>query len=261
MHYAILFIFLLALSVPAQIAKNKITYESGDTTWFGIVVYDSTSDLKRPGVMVVHEWWGLNQFIIQKAESLAAMGYVAFAADMYGDSASTTDPKTAMKWSSHLRGSPLLRKRAGRALDQLRGHPLVNEERIAAIGFCFGGTTVLELAYGGADLKGVVSFHGGLQPPAANEMDGIKASMLILHGAQDPTVKQKQINAFKQSMQKAGVDWQMIIYGGAKHSFTNPGADEYNIESIGYDPKAAGRAWQHMSIFLKNLFDSGQKTD
>lgn len=256
-RYTLLAVSILVHISYGQIVTDTLSYQSGDTTLKGIIVFDSSSRQPRPGVLVVHEWWGVNQFVIEKARSLAHMGYIAFAADMYGDSASTADPKVAMKWSSHLRGTPLLRTRARMALQQLKSHPMVQKDKIAAIGFCFGGTTVLELAYSGAAIRGVVSFHGDLTTPSTGEADGIQASILVLHGAQDPTVKHKQINGFKQSMIKADTDWQMIVYGGAKHSFTNPRADQYNIESIGYDPVAARRSWEHMHVFLDELFESG----
>jgi dienelactone hydrolase len=147
-----------------------------------------------------------------------------------------------------------MRERAKAGLEVLRKHNLVDSQRLAAIGFCFGGTTVLELAYSGADVKGVASFHGGLTAPKPEEMKNLKAKILILHGADDPHVKPEEIKAFQEAMRQAGADWQMIYYGGAVHSFANPKAGSDKSKGLAYDPKAAARSWQHLQLFLQEIF-------
>ena len=153
-----------------------------------------------------------------------------------------------------LRGQPLLRERAQAGLKVLAQSGLVDPNRLAAIGFCFGGSTVLELAYTGVDLAGVVSFHGGLPVPKPEEMKNLKARILILHGADDPLVKPQEMAAFHEAMRQAGADWQMISYGGAVHSFSNPKAGDAKIKGVAYDPKAAKRSWKHMQDFFEEIF-------
>lgn len=237
----------------AKVVRQTVEYRHLDTVMKGYLAYDDTLAGKRPGVLVVHEWWGLNEFARQQADKLAEMGYVALAADMYGDGKVTRDPAEARKLADQVRGTPLLRERARAGLAALAGHKLVDSRRLAAIGFCFGGTTVLELAYSGADLLGVVSFHGGLTAPRPEDLKTLKAKILVLHGADDPLVKPEEIAAFQDGMRKAGADWQMVLYGGAVHSFTNPAAGSDKSKGVAYDPKAAARSWEHMQLFLKDI--------
>lgn len=237
----------------AKVVGQTVEYRHQDTVMKGYLAYDDAVAGKRPGVLVVHEWWGLNDFARQQADKLAEMGYVALAADMYGGGKVTRDPEEARKLAGQLRDTPLLRARAGAGLAALAGHELVDSAKLAAIGFCFGGTTVLELAYSGADLRGVVSFHGGLTAPRPEDRN-LKAKILVLHGADDPLVKPEEIAAFQDGMRQAGTDWQMIYYGGAVHSFTNPAAGTDKSKGVAHDPKAAARSWQHMQLFLKELF-------
>ncbi len=208
---------------------------------------------KRPGVLVVHEFWGLNDFARLRAEKLAQMGYVAFAADMYGEGKVTQDPEEARPLAGHVRSTPLMRERARAALKFLASHKLVDPQRLAAIGFCFGGTTVLELAYSGAPVLGVVSFHGGLTIPKSEDWQNRRASFLILHGAEDPHIKAEEIAAFQRAMRQGGADWQMNLYGGAVHSFANPAAGSDKSKGVAYDPKAATRSWQAMQLFFKEI--------
>ncbi|MGB6068695.1 MAG: dienelactone hydrolase family protein, partial [Desulfomonilaceae bacterium] len=154
-----------------------------------------------------------------------------------------------------LRGNkPLLRARAQAALKALAVEPPVDPKRLGAMGFCFGGTTVLELAYSGADLKGVVSFHGGLTAPQPAELKGIQAAILVLHGADDPHVSAADIAAFQEAMRQGGLDWQMVYFGNAVHSFTNPAAGSNKAAGVAYDPRAARRSWQYMQDFFKEIF-------
>jgi dienelactone hydrolase len=245
---------LLATAVEAKIVSRPVEYKDGDTVLEGYLAYDDATQNKRPGVLVVHEWWGLNDYVRTRVKRLAEMGYVAFALDMYGKGIWTDDPNKAGELAGHLRGKPIMRQRARTGLDILEKNDLVDPKRIAAIGYCFGGTTVLELAYSGADIAGVVSFHGGLTAPKPEDMHRIKAKILVLHGADDGFVSSENIAAFQDGMRQAGADWQMVYYGGAVHSFTNPAADDKHIKGLAYNKKADQRSWSNMQIFFKEIF-------
>jgi len=251
---AIILIGFFYASASAKTVSETVTYTQDGKTFKGFMAYDDAQKGTMPGILVVHEWWGLNDFTRKKTMELASLGYIAFAADMYGGGATTTDPKTAAKWSGEVKGSSLIRTRAEYALTLLKKNPRVDAGRVAAIGFCFGGTTVLELAWAGAELKGVVSFHGELTSPKPEDMDHIRAKVLILHGAADPFETREAVTRIQDAMEKARADWQMIIYGGAMHSFTNPEADSYHIKGVAYNKKAAARAWEHMELFFQEIF-------
>jgi len=247
-------VFLLSPAAGAEVVVNEVAYEHQETVLKGFMVQDTSFSGQRPGVLVVHEWWGLNDYVLMRARQLARMGYRAFAADMYGQGRSTDDPNVAGQWAGHLRGSPLMRARAVAGLEQLRRHELVDPERLAAIGFCFGGTTVLELAYSGADLRGVVSFHGGLSPLKEEDREKLTAKLLVLHGSEDPLIKPEAIDLFQERLEVAEADWQMISYGGAVHSFSNPKAGDDPSDGVAYDPSAARRSWKHMQLFFEEIF-------
>jgi dienelactone hydrolase len=189
----------------------------------------------------------------RRVDDLARLGYVAFALDMYGKGVWTEDPGKAKELSGHLRGTPLMRERAAAGLEILKKSDRVDSSRLGAIGYCFGGTVVLELAYSGADIAGVVSFHGGLTAAKPEDYKRVKAAFLICHGADDTFVSEESIVAFRESLQKAGADWHMIYYGGAVHSFTNPAADLLEMDGVGYDRKADRRSWEHMKLFLSEI--------
>jgi dienelactone hydrolase len=252
--FVVLVVMLVSLPAHGKVVSRSVEYKQDNTVLQGYLAYDDSKAGKRPGVLVVHEWWGLNDYVRSRVNKLAQLGYVAFALDMYGKNIWTTDPNKAKELSGHLRGTPLLRERANAGLDILRKNQLVDPKRIAAIGYCFGGTTVLELAYGGADVAGVASFHGGLTSPKPEDMGNIKAKILVLHGADDTFTSNEAIAAFQDAMRKANTDWQMVYFGGAVHSFTNPGADKVGIKGIAYNPKADARSWSYMVVFLKELF-------
>jgi dienelactone hydrolase len=257
MKISVLAISALILMAPAAQAKmvtETVEYQQDGAILEGFLAYDDAVSGKRPGVLLVHEWWGLNDFVKKRAQDLAAQGYVAFAADMYGKGVVTRDPQEAGKLAGQLRGKPLIRQRARAGLEVLAKHKLVDPRRLAAIGFCFGGTTVLELAYDGADLAGVVSFHGGLPALKPEDRKNIKAKILVLHGADDPHVSAAEVAAFQDGMRKSGADWQLIFYGGAVHSFTNPEAGTDKAKGVAYDPKAAARSWRHMQVFFEEIF-------
>jgi dienelactone hydrolase len=250
-----LLVLTLITEAQAKMITKTVTYRQDGATGKGYLAYDDALQGRRPGVLVVHEWWGLNDFARQKAEQLAGLGYVAFAADMYGNGLVASDPQEAARLANGLRGNkPLFRARAQAALNALSEVPQVDPQRLGAIGFCFGGTAVLELAYSGAGLKGVVSFHGGLTAPRPEELKGIKAAILVLHGADDPHVTPEAIAAFQEAMRQGGLDWQMVYFGGAVHAFTNPAAGSNKASGVAYNPRAARRSWQYMQDFFKEIF-------
>ena len=243
---------LIATGAQAAVRTERIEYQHGDAVLEGYLAYDDAVAGKRPGVLVVHEWWGLNDYARRRAEQLAQLGYVAFALDMYGKGISTTDAKEAGRLAGIFRNDrPFGRARAAAGLDVLKKRPQVDPARIAAIGYCFGGSVVLEMARGGADLKGVVSFHGGLATPNPTDAKNIKGKVLVLHGADDTFESPAEIAAFQEEMRQAGVDWQMHYYGGAVHSFTNPDAGKAGIKGVAYNEAADRRSWQAM----RNFFD------
>jgi dienelactone hydrolase len=257
MRYFIAFIMVVVwcTGVQAEVLTKTVQYRDGSTVLEGYLAYDDSTQGKRPGVLVVHEWWGLNTYTMKRAQEIARLGYVAFAIDMYGAGLTTTDPQLAAKLSGTYRDDrKLMRERAVAGLQVLIKNPLVESGRIAAIGYCFGGTTVLELARGHAPIAGLVSFHGGLDTPAPADTKDVKAKVLVLHGADDTFVSKEQINSFMDEMRKSGADWQMIFYGGAVHSFTNPEADKFAIKGIAYNEKADKRSWGAMRQFLDELF-------
>ncbi len=246
---------LAAASAHAAIHTEEVEYRHGDTVCKGYLAYDDAVQGKRPGVLVVHEWWGLNDYAKSRARQLAEMGYVAFAADMYGGGKVVTTPEEAGALAGAIRKDrPLQRARAAVALEVLRKHPLVDPARLAAIGYCFGGGTVLELARSGAELAGVVSFHGNLDTPNPADARNIKAKVLVCHGANDTLVPTEQVLAFQKEMRDAGVDWQMILYGGAVHSFTNPASGSDPSKGVAYNAAAGRRSWEAMKAFFAEVF-------
>jgi dienelactone hydrolase len=203
---------------------------------------------------VVHEWTGLEDYSKRRAEQLAGLGYVAFAADIYGKG---VRPRTVAEASAeagkYRADRRLMRARARAGLDALKGSPGVDPSKTAAIGYCFGGGTVLELARSGAELKGVVSFHGNLDTPDPKDASNIKARVLVLHGGADPFVPFPQVEAFEAEMEAAKVDYQLMVYGGAQHSFTNPASDGKLTGAL-YDARADARSWAQMQSFFASLF-------
>ncbi len=256
-RYAMFAILILLLGPAAGysgVVSQSVVYDHEDTVLEGYLAYDDALGGKQPGVLVVHEWWGLNDFVKSRVDRLAELGYLAFALDMYGKGIFTKDPAKARELSGHLRGKPIMRQRAMAGFDVLKNHERVDKSRIAAMGYCFGGTTVLELAYAGADLAGVVSFHGGLTVAKPEDYDRIEAKFLILHGAEDPFVSRDQIHAFHEGMSQSGSDWQMVYFGGAVHSFTNPAADKADMQGVAYNQKADERSWNYMRLFFREIF-------
>lgn len=247
-----LLVMVAATIAHAEIKMEALDYQGGDTALKGYLYYDDASDEKRPGVLVVHEWWGLNDYAKQRARALAELGYVALALDMYGEGKTTEHPQTAGEWAGAVTAE-LGRERFAAAHALLRDHALTDDGKIGAIGYCFGGGVVLRAAKSGADLRGVVSFHGSL-PPEPVEPGTIKASILVCHGADDSFTSAEQVQAFQQSLKNAGADWQFITYGGAKHSFTSKAADTRGIPALAYNAKADRRSWAAMRSFFDEIF-------
>jgi dienelactone hydrolase len=246
---------LFASTSHAKVMTQPVTYKHGNVILEGYLAFDDSIKGKRPGVLVVHEWWGLNDYARKRATQLAAMGYVAFAVDMYGKGKVTNHPKEAGEWMNAITSNvETWGQRAMAGLQVLEKDARTDPNRIAAIGYCFGGATVQQLAYLGADLRGVVSFHGSPLPPTQDQAQKVKAKILICHGAADPMTKPEAIQNYIAAMEKSGLDWQMILYGGARHSFTNPDADKAGMEGLKYSKSADKRSWEHMKIFFKEIF-------
>jgi len=230
-----------------------VEYHCDEVTLRGHLVFDETVAAKRPGVVVFHEGLGLGDFAIERARMIAELGYVALAADMFGERRQARNLQEVATLVGGLRAEPeKLRARGRAALSALAALPQVDAGRLAAIGFCFGGSVVLELARDGADLKAAVSFHGALGTKIPAGPDQVKASVLVLTGADDPLAPPDQVAAFENEMREANVqDWQVISYGNTLHGFTNPAADGSMMRTALYNEQADRRSWASM----KGLFD------
>jgi dienelactone hydrolase len=243
------------LTSRATIHTETVEYKQGDTTLEGFLAYDDSISSKRPGVLVVHQWFGLTDYEKRRATQLAQLGYVAFCADIYGKDARPKDVNEAGALAGKYKSDrALLRARVNAALDALKKNELVDTKRVAAIGYCFGGTTVLELARSGADLNGVVSFHGGLDSPTPTDGENIKCKVLALAGADDPFQQPADLTAFESEMRDNKVDWQIVFYGGAVHAFTQPDPGFVNAGAK-YNEKADKRSWEAMKTFFAEIFN------
>lgn len=252
---------VLSTSAEAKLVTKAVPYEHRGVKLEGHLAYDDAKTVhgKRPGVLVVPEWWGLTAYTKGRAEQLAALGYVALAIDMYGAGVTTEDPKKAQELSTPFYGTPLMAERARAGLDQLLKTGLVEPSKVAAIGFCFGGTTVQALALSGAPLAGIVSFHGGPADVPADAAGKVHARFLLLNGAADPMVKPEARMNLEKSLEKARIDYQSVDYAGALHAFTNADADRLAAKGglvgmVGYQEAAARRAWKAMQVFFDEIF-------
>jgi len=252
---ALVFLFLLPLT--AQVKVETVEYREGETVLQGYLAYDASRTGKRPAVLVVHDWMGVTEKTKARAEQLAALGYVALTADIYGKGVRPSNRQEASaEAGKHYRDRQLFRKRLRAGLDHLAAQTLTDASQLAVIGYCFGGAGALELARSGAPVKGVVSFHGSLNTPTPADAKNISGKVLVLHGADDPVVPPEEVNAFIKEMRDAGVDWQMIHYGNAVHSFTDRSAGNDNSRGAAYNEAADRRSWEAMKDFFAEIFRS-----
>jgi dienelactone hydrolase len=243
---------LAATAAHAKIVTQTVDYQVDGKPYKGYLAYDDAKAGPRAGVLVVQEWWGLDDYIRMRTRQVAELGYVAFAPDMYGEGRTTRDPKVAGAWSGESRkdfNDWVARAHAG--IEILKKQPGVDANRLGAMGFCYGGSTVLALAYSGEPLKAAVTFHGGIFPPTEQQRGNIKPAIAILHGDKDTFVKPETIAQVKEGLDAGKVDWFMVSYANAVHAFTNPDADSFKIPGIGYNEKAASRSWEEMKRFFE----------
>ncbi len=253
----LLLLFLFQSSADADIKGEEVEYSDNGTTLKGYLAYDDSIKGKRPGVLVVHEWWGHNDYARKRANMLAELGYTALAVDMYGDGQQADHPEKAGELSGNVMKNPdNAQKRFEAAMDLLKKQNTVDPERIAAIGYCFGGAVVLTMALRGVDLDGVASFHGIL-PTTAPDNANAKAKIIVFHGGSDPFVKDEDLQKFKELMKNTNADYEVIVYPEAKHSFTNPNADESGKKfdlPLEYNADADKKSWAKTQEFLKKIF-------
>ncbi len=255
--FALLILFLcVPIQAHAAIVTKMIEYKEGETSLQGYVAYDDAIADKRPGILVVHDWMGFGSFGNQKAEELAKLGYIAMAVDIYGKDVRPENTDQASQLVGIYKGDrDLLRRRIFAGYEAIKKEDTVDANKIAVMGFCFGGTTALELARSGAPIKGVVSFHGGLSTPTPKDAKNIKAKILALHGADDPYVPLEEVQGFEKEMNDGHVDWQLIKYSGAVHAFTNPAAGNDNSKGAAYNQRADQRSWIAMKDFFQEILN------
>lgn len=248
---------LIPSATLAAVQGKEVIYSANGTTMKGYIAYDDAVKGKRPAVLVVHEWWGHNDYARKRANMLAELGYVALAVDMYGDGKQAQHPDDAGKFATEVsKNKPMAKARFEAAMKVLRDNPHVNSQKLAAVGYCFGGSVVLNMARAGEDLQGVASFHGGLSTDAPAEAGKVKAQVRSFTGADDKMIPAAQVEAFKQEMEKAGVNYQAVVYPGAMHSFTNPAADEYGKKfnmPLAYNAEADKDSWAQLQVFLAEV--------
>ncbi|MBK9332236.1 MAG: dienelactone hydrolase family protein [Ignavibacteria bacterium] len=260
MKYIIQLILILILMssniINAEIIEENYEYIIGDKTYQGYVAYDNSAEGVKPGVLIVHQWKGLGEYEKMRARMLAELGYVAFAVDVYGkDIRPVSAEESGKEAGSYYADRNLFRERVNGGLSELMKMSNVDKSKIAAIGYCFGGAGVLELARSGADINGVVSFHGSLKSGNPEDAKNIKTKVLILHGAIDPNVPESDVSAFKKEMEDAGKDYVLTEYSGAVHSFTNVNAGNDPSKGSAYNENADKRSWEAMKVFFKEIFN------
>lgn len=245
-------------AASAKVTGSEVEYKAGDTLLKGYLAQNTALKGKRPAVLVVHEWWGHNEYARKRARMLAEQGYVALAVDMFGDGKTARHPDDAGKFAAEvMKNKPVGEARFNAALDYIKKQPAVDPERIAAIGYCFGGGVVLHMARQGADLKGVVSFHGSLATDSPAKEGMVKARVLVFNGDADTMIPAEQVAAFKEEMTRAGASFRYVGYPGVQHSFTNPDADAFAVQfklPLAYNRKADRDSWAQTRKFLKEIF-------
>jgi dienelactone hydrolase len=247
----------VARELPVEVKGEEVSYASDSTNLKGYIAYDVNAEEKRPGVLIVHEWWGHNDYVRQRADMLAELGYTAMAVDMYGDGKQAAHPDDAGKFAmSVMSNLPEAEARFNAALNLLKSHATVDSEKIAAIGYCFGGSVVLTMANTGADLDAVAAFHSGVQLPVMPNSD-LKAKVLVCNGADDPFIPAESVEAFKSALDSVGADYEYIAYPGVTHSFTSKAADEYGEKfdmPLAYDADADAKSWASLMELLEEVF-------
>jgi len=250
--------FVFPAAVSAKIIDRNVEYRDGDTILEGYLAYDDSIKGKMAGVLLMHEWWGLNDYAKTRARQIAGLGYAAFCADIYGKGVMAKNMDEAGKLAGIYRADRvLMRRRAALGLEQLKKQPFVDASKTAAMGYCFGGGVALELARSGADILGAVSFHGNLDTPNTKDAKNIKGKILVLQGADDGYTK-PALPALEKELSDAKVDWQMIEYSGAVHGFTNPANGNDNSKGLVYNEKADKRSWKAMVAFFDEIFAAKQ---
>ncbi len=241
-----------------NIQTEEVSYEVDGSPFTGYFAWDANKLGKRPGILIVHQWWGHGEYVRERARMLAEMGYTALALDMYGAGKLATHPKDATTFMNEtLKDPKVAEARFMAAYELLQKHETIDDDEIAAIGYCFGGGVVLHMARFGADLDGVASFHGSLATESPAQPGVVKAKVLVLHGAADPLVPPEQVQAFKKEMDAAGVDYEFVAYPGAMHSFTEKGSTETGRKfdmPLAYNEAADKDSWARLDAFLKNIF-------
>ncbi|MBN9287902.1 MAG: dienelactone hydrolase [Gammaproteobacteria bacterium 39-13] len=248
-------LLIMANSVLGEVKTHPVEYASKGTIMEGMVAYDDANKDAKPGILIVHDWMGLGPFAEDKAKKLAKEGYVAFAMDVYGKGVRPKDEKEAAALANKYKDNrPLLQDHMRAAYDKLISMKGVDPHKIIVMGYCFGGTAALELARSGAPLAGTVVFHGGLSNPTPENAKNIKGKVLVMQGADDPIVAPAEVKAFKDEMQKGGVDMIFIAYPNAVHAYTNPQAGNDKSKGVAYNEQADKKSWNEFETFLKNLF-------
>jgi len=256
--YLLLPLLVVSFQVQSEIVTSEVTYSDGEISMKGYLAHDNSVKGERPGIIVVHEWWGHNDYAKRRARMLAELGYSAIALDMYGAGKNASHPKDAGMFSGEVKKNmAVAEKRFMAAYNLLQKQDYVAKDKIAAIGYCFGGGIVLEMARRGVDLDGVVSFHGSLGTKSPAQKGEVKARVLVLNGEADPFVKASAISKFKTEMEAAKVDYKFINYPNAKHAFTNPGADKFGNKfkiPLAYNKAADEKSWSEMKRFFSDIF-------
>lgn len=257
MRVLVFCLLIVSYASQAAIQTQKVSYSDEETHLNGYLFWDDAIKTKRPGIMLIHEWWGLDDYAKKRAYMLAELGFVAFAVDMYGDGHVTTRPEQAKEWMQEVTVDvELWQERAMLGLQQLKSSKWVDQSKLAAIGYCFGGSSVLQMSYANAPLKGVVAFHSGLPAAPEEVKNKIGPQILVLHGQADSFVAPEVVSNFRKKLELANADWEMNTYGGAKHGFTNPDAGKFGIPNLQYNESADKRSWARMQEFFKTIFNN-----
>jgi dienelactone hydrolase len=238
------------------VQTKDVDYTHNNVTMKGFLAFDDAAHGKRPGVLVCHEWWGLNDYIRGRARQLAQLGYVALALDMYGNGATARDHHEAGQLMNALMTNPDAMGRVQAAVDVLRNHANCDGGKLASIGFCMGGAMSLQMPFAGVPVRAVAAFHAVLGPatPTAPKPIDAQTKIIVFTGADDPMATHEQVGAFVDAMRKANADYQVVIHGGARHAFTNPDADKKGLPPLKYDAKADRRSWRMLENFLEEAF-------